>query len=266
MLRVALIIIAAIICCIGQAFSWTHGKAPPSTSPFAINCPVYDTTETTSGTAVVMSNCVLGVVTNRAMYVSLTGSVTCGPLSDIALILVAAVSPGTPPIPLGANFIGSVSAGVLTVTSMITPPAFIIQTGNTIFDANSGSGIPSTGNNGSTVSITSQLTGTTGGVGTYSLSDSSFSVGSELMWALKFYAPLGGPPNSAQISRGPLEQLSCQNGKSQIVTLAGNLSANSFAGSVPVLVIALMTSEPIAGGPSQSASLKNAQMTILGLP
>lgn len=265
MLRVASII-AAAICCAEPAVSWTHGKAPPTTSPYAVNCPVYDTTETTIGTAVVMSNCVLGVVTNRALYASLTGTVTCGPLSDVALILVAAVSPGTPPIPLGANFSGSVASGVLTVTSMITPPEFIIQTGNTIFDANSGSGIPSSGNNGSTVSITGQLSGATGGVGTYSLSDSSFSVGSEPMWALKFYAPLGGPPNSAQISRGPLEQIACQNGTSQIVTLAGNIPANNFAGSVPILVIALMTSEVIGSGPSQSASLKNAQMTLLTLP
>jgi hypothetical protein len=66
----------------------------------------------------------------------------------------------------GAGFVGSISAGTLTVTSMTTSSG-LIATGQTL----GGNGVPAG------VTVAGQSSGTTGGVGVYTLSNSGFSTG-----------------------------------------------------------------------------------------
>jgi hypothetical protein len=229
----------------------------------AVNCPTFNTTEFTTGGAVVLANC----QANSGMYgtisVAATGEVTCGPFSDAEFKLYAGVgtSPYSSP---GANFYGQISGGILIVTSLVTPTTFNISTGQTLFDANSGSSIPNSAS-GSTLTITGQIDGPPGGVGHYSVSDSSPTVGNELMWALNVTPVLEGPPNSIQLSR-PLEHLACQNGTTSVVTMTGSVAVGTFVETRLNLWVALvLTSESLSGRNPQSASWNNGQITIVVL-
>lgn len=239
----------------------------------AVNCPTYNTTEFTTGRAAVLSACTISTGPFDTVYVTAIGETTCGPGSDVSLILVTGTGAGPYPS-TGANFNGSITGGVLTITSMVTPyPAFTVATGQTLFDAGSGSGIPNgsaTCNGspckGSNLTITGPLTGS-GGVGTYSVSDNSVTVGAELMWALNIAEPEGKPPNSLLISKGTLEQFNCTNGTS-IIMVSATLPAGTFAPNNLNWVSIMLTSESISGGLPKSASWNNGQITMFapGVP
>jgi hypothetical protein len=318
----------------------------------ATNCSTYDTTVLTSGTASALANCTINSGPYDTIYVMAVGEVTCGPVGDIALILVAGTGPASTPYgSLGANFNGSIASSVLTISSMITPyPEFAVRVDQTVSnsslswsggivtvttsaphsfniigsriiisgatpsgyngtyairsiadsthltyaldsdpgsetvagsttypgqllnDGQSGAGIPTstvTVNGGSSITITGQLTsteagGALGGRGTYSVSNASgVTVALEPIWALNVGVSLGGPPNSRQISRGPIEYLRCQDGTTGIITLVGGYPPNTFAPNLQMWVAILISSEQIgSGSPIQSATWKNGQISM----
>lgn len=209
----------------------SHGKAPP----FAMSCPIYDTTVLSKRASSAISDCKAFIGNYRTLFVTATGQLSCelgAPPGFAVGFGLWAVGTANPQPPLGANFIGSISSGVLTVTSMITPSRFIIENGELLSDGQSGVGIPNTGPNGSNTTIQNQLTstepdGSLGHRGTYSLFNGSFSVGSESIWALNNYnqTPTGGAGVSAVL----LEQSSCNvTGKTYPMHFSGALKPQTF--------------------------------------
>jgi hypothetical protein len=159
---------------------------------------------------------------------------------------------------LGASFNGSITGGILTISSMVTSsPPYNIEIGQTLFDASSGSNIPG-GVNGSTLTIIGQTDATH-----YTVSNSGITVGSEQMWSLN--VATGKPPSSIQISKGIIEHLACQNGKTFIVNMSGVLPNNDLSTNLNIWASVLLTSESIAGHNSQSASWNNGQITMVAL-
>jgi hypothetical protein len=83
------------------------------------------------------------------------------------------------------------------------------------------------------------------------------------MWSLVTYQPLGKPPSSIQVARDPLEDLRCQSGSIDLVSVSGSLLANSFGiDNLNVWVMIGLTSESVSGHNPQSASWTNGQITI----
>lgn len=234
--------------------SWFRGK----TSPFIVNCPTYDTTAFQNGGAVVLSSCISNTGFYGTMFVTAIGEVSCGPTNSASLSLIAGLGITPPYGSYGANFNGQISGGVLTVNSMVTPPLFNVATGQTLFDSQSGAGIP-TNASGSTLKITGLISGT-GGIGTYSVSDNSVTVSNELIWALNVSAPLDPPPAFGPITRSIQEDFNCQNGTTSIVTMTGNIDANAF--NRPNLNIWIGLQLFAENASPQIASWKNGQITI----
>lgn len=234
----------ALLCCLALS-------APASAQSIAGTCQTYDTVALSSLQSSVISSCQFNTGPYDSLVVSATGQVTCVSGSDAGLSLI--VMTGAPK--LGASFNGSIASNVLTVASMVTPGSFIIEAGEILSDANSGTGIPS-GSTGSTVTVGTQIDGPTGGTGHYNLTNASgVTVGSEQMWALYNYNVK--PPSSAQI-REILEHLACQNGDSYIVNIQGP-SDQLFSPNTNVWVILSLTSEKITS--VNSSSWKNGQIT-----
>jgi hypothetical protein len=237
-----------------------RGGLTSYSAPQAINCPTYNTTEFTTGGAVVLSNCKINAGPYGVVFVTATGEVTCGALSDAQTVLVAGV--GTAPYPAtGAKVSGHISGGVLTITSMITPPSFTVATGQTLFDGNSGSGIP-TSPAGSTLTITGPISGS-GGVGTYSVSDNSVSVGEESIWALNVTPPGGVPPGGITLSF-PHEDVNCRNGTTGVITITGAIPTTNGVQGMVLWFAILLTSENLGNNP-QSASWNNGQISMIAL-
>jgi hypothetical protein len=234
----------------------------PAWAQSAVTCPTYDTTSFSFSGNVVLSNCTLNNGFYGTIYVSATGTVSCAATNTASLILIA--SANGPPAALGAQFNGSISGGVLTVPSMITPPAFKIGTGQILYDAQSGAGIP-TGFNGSTLSVTGQTDGPTGGTGHYTVSDNTVSVGSEVMWALTEVPYQGAFPGGGPISARILQDLKCQNGSTETVTIAGIMPIASQPPNEIIWVGLTLTAERVTGDP-QLASWSNGQISIVAPP
>lgn len=253
-------LLTAVLACAGPARSYVHGGT--SVAHLAQNCPTYDTTVLTYPRgAMLIANCRINTGKYGTVLATLTGQITCGNVSDGFLEMVAAVGQ---PLPPGANFNGSISGGVLTVSSMITPAQFIITPGSEtfLFDASSGANIPA-GANGSTLTVTSQIDGTQGLTGHYAVSDNTVTVGSEVMWSGITYAG-AHPTGTIFIGRDPLEQTACQNGKQHPVTMAGGIRPGDFAGNnLDTWIGVVFVTESIGGHNPQSASWTNGQITMM---
>ncbi len=222
------------------------------------NCKLYDTTVFTGNLgAKILSDCVIDPSPNGALLIQLTGEVTCGALSDATLSMFA----GTTQVATGANFIGHIgpSSNVLTVDSWIAPAPtspFTIATGQYLFDGQSGAGIPGTGVLGSQVTVTGVTDAT------HFTVSSSLTVASEPMWSLPTYAFELGPPSTANVSF--IQELTaCNDGTTQLMSLTGNTYVNEIGMTFPLWIHITMTTEFRAGGPSQSGSLRNAQLTMI---
>lgn len=245
------------------AFIFLIGIVPACSAQYAYNCPTYDTIAfdaSLSGVAVI-ADCQINTGVTGAVLAVATGTITCGANSDYAATMFATSLTYS----LGANFNGSLVGTTLTVSNMITPTQFTIQSGQFLYDNLSGAGIP-LNNGGSTVSVTGQLTstepdGALGLRGTYSVSTAA-TVSSELMWALTKAGPL---PSKAQIAHGPVEQLACRNGTSQLVTIVGAVPAAAFIPNFNLHIILTISAENIGGMNPQSASFKNGQISVISL-
>lgn len=219
----------------------------------AWTCPTQDTVVLNSHQSSVISSCLVNTGFYDTLYVSATGQVTCNSGSDAALsLIVSSVQPV-----LGSSFIAQIASGIMTVSSMVTPfPQYGIDFGTILSDNNNGTGIPNTGPFGSNLTILGQISGTTSGVGTYTVSPSSVTVASEQMWALNNYNVK--PPISSRQIRELLEHTTCTGGNNFIVTLQGQLPANQFSPNHPLWLILALTSEKF---PSvKSSSWTNGQI------
>ena len=244
--------------------------AAPARAQLVTSCTIYDTTVLSSGNAGALTYCPISTGPYDEMMLFITGEVTCGPLSDLGLTPTFGTGGLNNPHQiypaLGANFVGSISGGVLTVTSMITPmPTFTIGPGQTLSDANNGTQIPIGATtcagapcNGSTVTVTAQIDGAPGGVGHYSVSDGTITIGSETMWALNVSAPLGKPP--ATVGGVIIEETQCQQGTRDLMTIH-SASRNFFVANTILFIQPLIAAEQIAGRPVQSASFKKGQIS-----
>lgn len=233
--------------------------APPASAQLIANCPTYNTTALSTNASSVISSCTLKTGYKDQLYVHAEGEALCGSTSTASLSLFLVTSKPK----LGASFVGSIAPGtpdVLTVTSMVTPPGFIIEATELLSDANSGAagGIPINAN-GSTVSVGAQIDGTPGGIGHYNLSSTGVTVASETMWALFNYA--GKPPSSLQITTRILELTACTNGKTYIASVLGNEAAG-FSPNATVWIILGLTTEKNTGPTPMSGSFNNGQITV----
>jgi hypothetical protein len=230
----------------------------PSNAQYAYSCVTYDTTawSTAFFGAVVLSDCRVNTGPNDVVEVSAMGQISCGPTSDFAGNIFAVTVPFNP----GASFDGRTSGNTLTVTNMRTPyPQFFLGAGLTLYDAASGANIPIS----PPLTITGQSSsaepdGALGGKGDYTLS-ASLSVSDETMWAL--VPNVGTLAGRAAISHGPMEQLACQNGTTQDISLTGRL-AKALIPNFSARVYVTMSAEQIGGNPPQSASWKNGEFAI----
>lgn len=260
--------------------------APASAQPYQVQCPIYNTTVLDGISSVrTISACALSTGSLSNLFISVTGEAHCGATSDVMMSIGAIPGPPFNATPTtGASFMGSISsAGILTVTSMVTPGGFNIGVGMNIFDAGSGAAgfIPAIGNTGSQVTISPFGTGGTtgtGGVGTYSLLNngvaaSGFTVANEQMWA----APACGDAQcicgtstclsggGRSISRDPIEMTQCLGGHTYIVTLTGTLNPNDFGANALTYVSLQFLTEYLAftSQPPSSGSFNNGQIDIL---
>lgn len=192
------------------------------------------------------------------LFVTATGEVSCGSTDTATLFITSGLSTSPPYGSNGANFNGAISGGVLTITNMVTPAAFKVAAGQTLFDSQSGAGIP-TSATGSTLTITGPISGS-GGIGTYSVSDASVSVSNELLWALNVAPPISPPPGFGSPSGFVLEELYCRNGTTEIVTLAGGISAGAFIGTNLVFWVGIAISSEFPN--PKIASWKNGQISF----
>lgn len=267
-LTFALFIVAGL--CLAPAHSFLHRKnvsagPPPAGALVANNCAVPDMVINSADAVQAISDCHIGSGPNAMFFVLATAEITCQSPSDIMMYLVAG-NDAFPDPPTGANFVGSISAGVLTVTSMITPyPEYSLTTGLTLFDAGNGAAgtIPS-GTRGNTIKINSFGTGT-GGTGTYNVSDLTSTVSSETMWAAPIVGgPQSNPPHGAWIVRDPIEQIGCQSGKTYIATMSGQFVGTPPAGSNRTWwVKMMMTTEKLGGLATKAASYRNGQFSMI---
>ena len=130
-------------------------------------CGGFDTTTFSVSQLAVLETCNVTTGPAGIIYATATAETQCGATEGVQMFVGAGASPVN-----GSNFLGSASGGVLTVTSLI--PGFgaspwLIQT-NQLLSPGSGA-TPFT-----TTTITGQLSGTTGGVGTYSIADGVLSI------------------------------------------------------------------------------------------
>lgn len=124
-------------------------------------CTGLDTTVYDSTPLATLNICNVTTGPNGVIFANVMGQVSCGSTQTASVQMFVGL--GSSPV-TGANFAGSVAAGVLTVTSMLqgtgTPP-WTIQVGQTL-----------TGNGLTPMTITGLGTGT-GGTGTYTVSNAS---------------------------------------------------------------------------------------------
>jgi len=244
------------------------GLASTCSAQYVRNCPLYDT----SGFAdfdigvTVIGACEFNTGKANGATITANGELSCKPLGDAGVSLYAGFG-AFPTASFGANFTGSLASGNLTVTNMITPSPYSISAGLYLYDNQAGAGIPSVFGTGSNLSVTGQTSssepdGALGRRGVYTVSDNTVTVASETMWALQ----RGRPPSSIQISRGPLEQLKCQNGSTQSVSFTGVVRQIDVVPSpgvnYPMWVVLKLYSESISGRAPQGASWNNGSLIV----
>lgn len=247
--------------------------ATPALAQSAVNCPIYDTTVLSVGNSKLISNCSLNNGPYDTMFTSIVGETTCqtGNSSEFTAA-VGLLSPPTFTGPgTGAHIRGTISGGVLSVNSMVTPfPGFGITLGDYLHDGQSGAGIPSLTTpsaQGTHLTVVSQIDGTTGGVGHYSVSDATVNVAvEEDIWSLPTYygSTTARPPSSVAMLRN-LDVSACSNGKTYIFS-ADTLVNAQFNPNINMWLTWLF-SGPLSGGgtTSKSASFNNGQMTMFSL-
>lgn len=230
----------------------------PAYAQLAGSCQMYDTTSLSVNASAVISDCTANTGKYGNIYVSVTGELSCiannSNLTGIQLFAMSSITHK----PLGARVTASITGGVMTVTSMLTPwPSnFAIEPGSTtfLFDSQNGAGIPK-GSTGSTLTVVNQLTNTditglAGGTGTYTVSDATVTVASETIWVLYNSLSTGGGAGTVAIGRDTLEHSMCRNGNTYIVTRTGfpsTLGTNAI-----VRFILVLLSETTGGNPGTS--------------
>jgi hypothetical protein len=251
------------------ALLWMAAPATGQTSPFAVKCPIYDTTVLTTANTKALSQCSLNNGTYDTIFVSVVGETTCqnGNESEFSMAYGWRSPPNYPGPASGASFTGSIAGGVLTVTSMITPSNYVISIGDYLHDNQSGARIPAAtipAEEGTHLTVTGQIDGTPGGIGHYIVSNAAVIVSSETMWSLPTYygGTSASPPNSVYMLEG-LDNQACINGKTYIVNFSGAETA-MMVPNIDLWVIVLFSSVLAGGGTTaKSASFNNGQMTIL---
>ena len=239
-----------------------------------VSCPIYDSVTFRDGDAtrasLAISNCTTVIPSTGLMFFVFQGEVTCGNVVDIALTIVGDAGNGGYSPYLGSNFTGSISGSTLTVPpgGMITPPPFLIQPGQILYDTASGANIPINGQD-SALSIASQTAvndpNGPGGAGTYALNGSvSTPVGSETIWGLFNCPNCGAFAASGKVG----EESVCQNGKTAIVTWSGTLSPIKFNQRLPYntpypLRIWFGLMMAYEGGSARSVRVQNGQIFLV---
>lgn len=250
--------------------------AGPASAQTAVNCPIYDTATLSINVSSVISDCTINVGPKGVAFVTVTGELSCtagGSASNAAFWLeaVAAPSSGGTARPKGASFTGSITGGVLTVTGMLTPAGFVIDTPVTmpgvtiaLYDATNGTGIPK-GVTGSTLTINgAQIDGTPGGIGHYPVSDNTVTVGSETIWALYNWGNNTQPSGALSLVRGPMEHLRCASGSTYVVNYTGVVRGAptlDFGTNNNIVILVGLFSESISGQPPVNSFLKNGQIS-----
>lgn len=248
----------------------------PAWAQTAVNCPIYDTGTLSVNGSSVISDCTINVGPKGVAFVTVTGELSCtagGSTSQAAFWLEALTSPssGGTARPKGASFTGSITGGVLTVTAMITPAGFVIDTPATmpgmtiaLYDATNGTGIPK-GASGSTLTINgAQIDGTPGGPGHYPVSDNTVTVGSETIWALYNWGNNTQPSGSLALVRGPMEQFKCGSGNTYVINYTGVIRGApvlDFGTNNNIVLFVGLFSESISGQPPVNSFLRNGQIS-----
>lgn len=204
-------------------------------------CSSFDTSTTWTSTFALLGRC--NVITGPAgvIYAVISGETLCGSGGQF---IQAFVNPGTSTVN-GSNFLGQVSAGVLSLNSIIPGifPSFTIVPGQQYLTGGTGVIFAPT-------LITGQIDGVTGGLGRYNIANSSLSEPANTnMYALA-QLPVGMTAITPVMS-----QSGCQGGF--VITTIGGVFTG--APNTQYWVAVQMHS----GVTSQSSTFNNSQWAIL---
>jgi hypothetical protein len=210
-------VMAKLVVLVVAALVWL---APAARAQSTQACGSFDTNVIGTASRALLGQCNVTTGPNGIIFAVATAEATCTGTQTVQMF----VGTGNSTVN-GSNFLGSLSSGTLTVTSLVGgfgASPWLIQTGQFL-----------SGQWGTTqTTITGQLSGTTGGVGTYSVADATITASS----GTNMYT-LNAPPGGLAAMTLAESQNICQDGF--VLTSIGG----SFTGAPNTAYNIVMTSK-----------------------